>query len=1064
MATSPLVTRTEKYVYEFDVFRVDPVRRRLLRGGEQVPLTPKAFAILLVLLERRGEVVEKEDLLQRIWPDTHVTEANLTQNVSSLRKALGERANDHRYVVTVPGRGYSFVAEILEVPREATGELQIVRDPPAPVAEPVPIDQPVSAVEPAPAAEPVPPPPLLAPVPLPDFLPEPLDATFAPGPSVRKPRLFPLAGLVLGLLALTAIGIFLFYHLRSHSSSRAARETPSPAAPSRPIVAVLGFRNLSADRDQAWLSTALSEMLITELSVGSRVRMVSGEEVFRAKETFSLPYTESLSGPVLQQVHDRLGADLIVVGSYLSLGKGEKSGLRIDFRVVKTSSGETVASLAEVGTEDGLFDLVSRAGSRLRQTLGWSEPSPEEARAVQALLPDGAEAARLYAEGLVRLRAFDSRGARDLLRQAAAADADSALIRSALSLAWIGLGDDARAREEAEKAVQLAARLPKEKRLAIEARFDEAKKDWHHAGEIYRSLWTFYPDDLEYGLRLASCLSAAGRNVEALATVAEMGKLPPPAGGDPRIDLIEAQIDKRLSNFPAELRAARLAEEKGRKSGESQVIAQALMLQGDGLLLAGRSREAIPRFEQARNLFTKAGNQAAVALDLTHLGVALNEQGRLAEAEAMYQTSLATLRRIGGVQSGAIQLDNLGFVAQDLGDLPRAQSLLELAHAALLADGDRVLAEEALNAIGTVLLARGDLAGARQRFEAVLATSRQTGNRIDEGRSLSYQGLVLERLGSLGEARRLQEQAYGIAQQIGDPVRGASMLAASAEVLMRLGDLSEAQRRLSGALAMKRQGGQRLGVAEVLGLAAQLQERLGNLAEAKRLGAEQMGIARDVGSRSLVASALRGQARRSLDEGDLPGARRQLEEALRDRVRDGEELEAAAVRLDLADLLLLTGNPQEAARRATEVAGWYGQRGMNGYRAQALARLARALLADGRRDLARKAAGEAQTLAEAGESLEARLAVALAVAPVRAATGDPAAALDLLRWAIQEADRTGSVAAGLEARLELGRLQSQSGDSARAGVTLQEVRRGAETRGFRSLAQRAAAASPKPAG
>ncbi len=73
-----------------------------------------------------------------------------------------------------------------------------------------------------------------------------------------------------------------------------------------------------------------------------------------------------------------------------------------------------------------------------------------------------------------------------------------------------------------------------------------------------------------------------------------MGKLPPPAGSDPRIDLIEAQIDKRLSNFPAELRAARLAEEKGRKSGESQVIAQALMLQGDGLLLAGRSREAIP--------------------------------------------------------------------------------------------------------------------------------------------------------------------------------------------------------------------------------------------------------------------------------------------------------------------------------------------------------------------------------------------------------------------------------------------------------------------------------------
>ena len=82
--------KTEKVFYEFEGFRVDPVRRRIVRAGEPVPLTPKAFSILLVLLERRGEVVEKEELIQRVWPDTYVTEANLTQNISSLRKALGE--------------------------------------------------------------------------------------------------------------------------------------------------------------------------------------------------------------------------------------------------------------------------------------------------------------------------------------------------------------------------------------------------------------------------------------------------------------------------------------------------------------------------------------------------------------------------------------------------------------------------------------------------------------------------------------------------------------------------------------------------------------------------------------------------------------------------------------------------------------------------------------------------------------------------------------------------------------------------------------------------------------
>jgi DNA-binding winged helix-turn-helix (wHTH) protein/tetratricopeptide (TPR) repeat protein/TolB-like protein len=1046
MATSPPAPTAEKQVYEFDGFRVDPVRRRLLRGGEQVPLTPKAFSILLVLVENRGEVVGKEDLIQRVWPDTFVTEANLTQNVSSLRKALGERANDHRYVVTVPGRGYSFVAEVLLMPRESTGELTITRELRATRELQIPREA-ADTGELALAAE-IPPPataeseiPLSAPV---SILP-------------RSPRRrFLVTGSVLAcLLALIVGGTFLFYQGRKNFPGRAPEARPS-AIPARPTVAVLGFRNLGGDGSQDWLSTALSEMLITELSAGSNVRMVPGEEVVRVRRTLSLPYTEDPSDAALQQVNSLLGADLVVVGSYLSLREPEGRKLRIDVRVVRASGGDTVASFAEQGTEEGMFDLVARTGRRLRRALGWSEPSPADARAAAALLPGNPQAARLYAEGLTRLRAFDPRGARDLLAHAAEVSPDSAAVRSALSLAWIGLGDDDRARAEAEKAVELSAALPQQERLAIEARAAEARKDWARASELYRSLWTFYPDNLEYGLRLASGLSAAGRNVEALGVVAEMRKLPPPSGADPRIELIESQIDKRLSNFPAEMRSARLAEEKGRRSGETQVVAQALMLQGDGLLLAGRSREAITLFQQARDLFGKAGNQSAVALVLTHLGVALNEQGRLAEAQAMYQDSLATLRQIGSVQSGAIQLDNLGFVAQDLGDLPRAQSLLEQAYAAFTADGDRVLAEEALNAIGTVLLARGDLAGARQRFETVLAISRQTGNRVDEGRSLSYQGWVLALLGALTEARGLQEQAYGITQQVGDPVRGASMLAASAEVLMRLGNLPMAERRLAKALQMKRQGDSRLGVAEVLGLQARLQERLGNLAEAKRLSAEQEALARATGSLSLLASVSQGMARWSLDEGDLPGARRQLEAALRQRTANGEDLEAAGVRLDLADLARLEGNPIEAARLASEVADWYGQRGMEGFRARALARLAQAHLAAGRSAPARQVADQAGTIAEEGEDLDLRLAVATAVAPVRAATGDAAAALDLLHWTVRESARIGVVLPGLEARLELGLVQRQTGDKAAACATLGEVRKTAESKGFRALAARAA--------
>jgi DNA-binding winged helix-turn-helix (wHTH) protein len=102
-------------VYEFGAFRLDAVKRLLWRAGEPVPLTSKSFETLLALVESQGEILDKGALLDRVWPDTIVEEKNLTINISALRKALGESPQEHRYIVTVPGRGYRFVAEVRDV-------------------------------------------------------------------------------------------------------------------------------------------------------------------------------------------------------------------------------------------------------------------------------------------------------------------------------------------------------------------------------------------------------------------------------------------------------------------------------------------------------------------------------------------------------------------------------------------------------------------------------------------------------------------------------------------------------------------------------------------------------------------------------------------------------------------------------------------------------------------------------------------------------------------------------------------------------------------------------------
>src|SRR5947208_6347901 len=101
-------------LYEFGPFRIDAAKRLLLRDGEVVALTSKTFDTLLTLVENRNQVLEKDDLMKRLWPDTIVEEANLTQNISVLRKALGESPNEHKYIITVPGRGYRFAADVKE--------------------------------------------------------------------------------------------------------------------------------------------------------------------------------------------------------------------------------------------------------------------------------------------------------------------------------------------------------------------------------------------------------------------------------------------------------------------------------------------------------------------------------------------------------------------------------------------------------------------------------------------------------------------------------------------------------------------------------------------------------------------------------------------------------------------------------------------------------------------------------------------------------------------------------------------------------------------------------------
>ena len=366
---------------------------------------------------------------------------------------------------------------------------------------------------------------------------------------------------------------------------------------------------------------------------------------------------------------------------------------------------------------------------RLRQSLGYDEPSPEQVRAARALQPADTEAMQLYAQGLERLHASDAPRALELLQRAVETDPGSAVIRSALAQALEMIGYDARAVEQAEKAVELSASLPREERLGMQARLQAVRQEWDGASATYRTLWTFYPDDLEYGLQLAHSLLRAGRFADSRETLAALHRLPAPQGNDARIDVLEARLAWRTSDKAAEGRAARAAIAKGRRSGEMLLVAQALVYEGDALMAAGYTKRAILNFQEAKRLAESEGHLSFSAWCCLTWDKPCKPRATW-QARRRRSTIPWPLRKGSDRCLGiASQHRQLGLLHQARGEAAEALDHFEQALVFYGKMDDRLMEARTLDAIGQVLSAQGDREGARQRFELALRNYRGLGDK-----------------------------------------------------------------------------------------------------------------------------------------------------------------------------------------------------------------------------------------------------------------------------------------------------------------------------------------------
>ena len=600
--------------YQFGEFELYPNQGALWRAGVRVPLMPKPLATLLVLVDRAGETVSKDELLAEVWNGMAVEENNLTQSISALRKALGEKRGENRFIATEPGNGYRFVAAVTRIEETpfATAEAVISSGTNGTTHEPVAV--------------------------------------------ARSSRLL-LFLAAAALLVLIAGGFF----WTRHSAEKAIR---------RKSVAILHIRDLSKSGSEAWLQTALSEMLTSELASSGKLHAIPAEDVARWRSDLGSKSDGARQADLMRLARNSFGADTFVLGSYVVTGTCPDCRVRVDLGLFDAGTGDQIATVIDEGPAQDLLDLTTRLGGKLRSELGVNGTP-----AIPARWP-APSAMKEYAEGLKALRLMDPMAARDHLQAAVTADPGNALIHSALSDAWTALGYGGRAIEESKRAFELSTSLGRLDQLGIEARYRASSQQWDRAIDIYRDIFRLFPDSLEDGLDLAKAQSRARKIADSTATLQILRRFAPPAGNDPRIDLLEAQDAGATDDYPKTREYAHRAAMEAQSRGARYLFARARLLEGGAMQnLHDMNFYAVQT--EARKVCEELGDRQCVSQTWRIHGNYLYFNGKFAEAQQSYLAGVSVARELGDRAEQANILTGLAVVAESNFEWPQAEQNLQ---------------------------------------------------------------------------------------------------------------------------------------------------------------------------------------------------------------------------------------------------------------------------------------------------------------------------------------------------------------------------------------------------
>jgi TolB-like protein/DNA-binding winged helix-turn-helix (wHTH) protein/tetratricopeptide (TPR) repeat protein len=604
-------------LYEFGPFCLEPAERKLSRNNEPVVLSPKAFDTLLVLVRNSGHLLEKDEFIKALWPDSFVEEGNLTNNISLLRKALGD---DLPYIETVPKGGYRFIGAVRQLPKTVSASQERRSAELALVSEAIPERRSVSAVVPSKIEKNRSPqrrwvPPVVAAVPI---------------------------VIAVALLVLNAGG------LRDKLLSRSSAQHQIHS------LAVLPLTNLSGDPEQEYLADGMTEELITELSRIGSLKVISRTSVtqYKGEKKKSLP-----------QIGRELNVDAVMEGSVLRSG----NRVRVVAHMIYAPTDQNL--MVETYERDigDVLKLQREVAESITQQVRVKLTPEQQARLHQApeVNPDAYQA-YLRATYLDWSQHKEIERAQRYLEKAIEKDPSFAEAYAMLAALQSALGDRWQSPKEAfppaKQAIHKALELDEKNCHAhmelarISWRYDW---DWQTADREFLYALKLCPNATEVHYSYVLYTASNGRSAEALAEMARIRELDP-IRSEPLAS--KSVINYHLRNYKA------LIEINRAFVARASNFPLAHLWLGVGYEGSGQTREAIPEYQKATEL--RQGDSDATAA-LAHANATTGRKAEalkiLREWQRQSETSYVSPYMIATVHAG-------------LGDKDKAFEFLEKAY------------------------------------------------------------------------------------------------------------------------------------------------------------------------------------------------------------------------------------------------------------------------------------------------------------------------------------------------------------------------------------------------